>query len=160
VASSWKTLAQALWLVSGEDDGAAFVALTDDLEEEIGPGFIDREIAEFINHQNRRTEEFLEFVVEAVGDLGGGEAVDDVDGGDEAHRVAGGAGGMAEGGRQMRLTQANPADENHVGAGFDEAQAEEVLNLGAVDLLGQIHWNCSGLRIGKRHLMRRRSEAW
>ncbi len=36
-------------LVGGQDDGAAFVAFTDDLEKEIGTRSVDREIPNLVN---------------------------------------------------------------------------------------------------------------
>ena len=36
-------------LVGGEDDGTAFVALADDLEEQVGANLVEREIAELVN---------------------------------------------------------------------------------------------------------------
>jgi hypothetical protein len=123
-------------LVGGEDDGTAFVALADDLEEEVGAGFVDREISQFVDDEQRRAEELLEFLGQAVGDLGRGESVDDLDGGDEAHGVSGGTGGVAQGGGDMGFAESDAAEKDHVGLGFDEAQAEEVLDLGAVDFPG------------------------
>jgi hypothetical protein len=35
-------------LVGGQDDRAAFVALADDLEEEVGPAFVDGQVAQFV----------------------------------------------------------------------------------------------------------------
>ena len=36
-------------LVGREHDGAAFVALADDLKEQVGAGFVDGQIADFID---------------------------------------------------------------------------------------------------------------
>jgi len=36
-------------LVGREHDGTAFLALADDLEEQVGPGFVDGQIADFID---------------------------------------------------------------------------------------------------------------
>jgi len=36
-------------LVSGEHDGTPFIALADNLEEQISAGFVDGKIADFIN---------------------------------------------------------------------------------------------------------------
>ncbi len=38
-------------LVGGEDDGAAFVALADDLEEEVGAVLVDGQIANLVEDQ-------------------------------------------------------------------------------------------------------------
>ena len=38
-------------LVGGQDDGSAFVALADDLEEQVGPAFVDGQISQFVDGQ-------------------------------------------------------------------------------------------------------------
>ena len=68
--------------------------------------------------------------------LGGQQGVDHFHGGDQERRVAGWAGGVAQGEGQMRFAQAATAHEDHVGVGFQERQAEAVPHLGAVDFLG------------------------
>lgn len=123
-------------LVGGKDDGTSFVALADDLEEEISPSLVDGQIPQFINHEYGRAQEFLEFDSEPVGDLSSGEGVDDFDGGDEAHGVSCDTRGVPEGRGKMGLTQPHSAQENDVGSGFDEAESEEILDLGAVDFPG------------------------
>jgi len=37
--------------VSGEDDGAAFVAFADDLEQQFGAAFVDGQMAQLVDHQ-------------------------------------------------------------------------------------------------------------
>ena len=66
--------------VGGDDQGSALVALTDDLEEEIGAEFIYGEITEFIKDEQRWREVFFQFGLEAIGCACGGEGVDGVDG--------------------------------------------------------------------------------
>ena len=89
-----------------------------------------------VDHEDRWTQEFLEFLSQAVGDLGCGERVDDLDRRCKANRVSRHTGGVPEGARQMGLPEPDATEEHHVGPGFDEAEAEEVLDLGSVDLLG------------------------
>ena len=57
------------------------------------------------------------------------------DGGGEEHGVAVLAGGVAEGGREVRLPQPDTAGKNDVGFLRDKAEAEEVLDLELVDFL-------------------------
>lgn len=123
-------------LVGGEDDGASFVALADDLEEEIGTGFVDGQISEFVDDEYGRAQEFLEFDGESVGDLSGGEGVDDFDGSDKAYGVSCDTCGVPQGRGKMGLTQPHSAQENDVGPGFDKAESEEILDLGTVDFPG------------------------
>ena len=73
---------------------------------------------------------------EGSGGLGGGESVDGVNGAGEQHGVATLARLQAEGCDQMGLAEPDAADEHDVGGVVEEAQAEEVLDLEAVDVLG------------------------
>ena len=47
-------------------------------------------------------------------------------------------GGVAQGAGQVRFAQAHAAHEDHVGFVREKGQAEEVLDLGAVDFLGPV----------------------
>jgi len=67
----------------GDDEGAAFIALADDLEEEVGAGLVERQIADLVQNQNRRRQIAVEFRLEAVGGLRGDQPVDRIDGGGE-----------------------------------------------------------------------------
>ena len=42
--------------IGGDCEGAAFVSLADDLEQQVGAGFVDGEIAEFVEDQQSRSE--------------------------------------------------------------------------------------------------------
>ena len=81
-------------LVCGENNGAMFIALADDLKEEVGAGLIDGEVAEFINDQETWREELFKLRFEAVGGLSGGESVDDIDGDGKEHGFAHETGSM------------------------------------------------------------------
>ena len=70
------------------------------------------------------------------GGLGGGERVDRVHGAGEQHRVAFFASAQAERDSQMRLAEADAADEHDVAGRLDEPQPEQVHDLLAVDLFG------------------------
>ena len=116
-------------------EGAAFVSLADDLEQQVGAGLVDGEIAEFVEDQQPGSDIASEVAFELTGGLGGGEGVDGVDGAGEQHGVAPLARLQAEGCDQMGLAEPDAADEHDVGGVVEEAQAEEVLDLEAVDLL-------------------------
>ncbi len=124
--------------VGGQDDGAAFIALADGLEEQIGAMLIDGQIADFIQNQDRWSEIFFELHFEAALFLGGGEFVDDVDRIGKEHRVAFQAGGVAQRGSQVGFAQPDGSEKDDVGRLRQELQAEEVLNLEAIDFLGPI----------------------
>ncbi|MDB6040728.1 MAG: hypothetical protein JWM99_4569 [Verrucomicrobiales bacterium] len=70
-------------LIGGEDGGSGFIALAEDLEEQIGADFVDGQIPEFIDQEDVRAQVFLEFEFEAVGGLGRGQSIDDINGGGE-----------------------------------------------------------------------------
>ena len=65
---------------------------------------------------------------------GGREIVDGVNGGGEEDAVSGQASGVAQSDAQVAFAQADAANEDCVGFVFNELEAEEVLDLGAVDL--------------------------
>jgi hypothetical protein len=67
--------------------------------------------------------------------LGGDQLIDGVDGGGEEHGVPLLAGGVTEGGGEVRLTQPDATGKNDIRFLGNEAEAEEVLHLGLVDLL-------------------------
>jgi len=122
--------------VGGDDGGSAFIAAGDDLEEEIGAVFVDRQIPEFIQKEDAWSEVFFEFRLEAVSGLGGGEVVDDVHGRGVEDGMAGHTGGMSQRDGEMGLAQADAPTEDDVGVLFEKAEFEKVLNLEAVDLPG------------------------
>ena len=105
--------------ISGDRDGAAFISLADDLEQQVGTGLVDGEIAEFVEDQKTRSEVAAEVAFELPGGLGGGESVDGVDGAGEQHRVAALARLQAQCGDQMGLAEPDPADEHDVGGLVD-----------------------------------------
>ena len=68
------------YAIGGDRDRGAFVALADDLEQQVGPGLVDGEIAEFVEDQQPGSDIASEVAFELTGALGGGESVDGVDG--------------------------------------------------------------------------------
>lgn len=120
-------------LVGGQDDGAAFVAAAEDLKEQVGPMRVYGQIAQFIHDQDCGPDVFLQFVGKASGALGGGEVVDGVNRRGETDVVPRQAPGVAQGDAQVGLAQADARNKDCVSLVFNELEAEEVLNLGAVD---------------------------
>src|SRR5215467_8393970 len=113
--------------VGGEEDRRTLVALADDLEQQVGAMLVDGEVAELIDDQHGGLQVTAELVLEAAGRLRGRQRVDDVDGGGEEHGVSTNAGGMAKRNRDVRLAEADGADEDDVGLTFNKGQPEQVL---------------------------------
>ena len=121
--------------VGGEHDGAALVALADDLEEEVGAALIDGKVADLIKDEDGWGEIFAQFGFEGAFVLGGGEGVDHVDSVGEENGFSAQACGVTKGRGEMGFSDADQAEENDVGFVFDELETEEVLDLEAVDFL-------------------------
>ena len=64
--------------------------LRDELEDHVGFGPVQGQVADFIDHENGGSEEGLELPVEPAGGLGGAEPADQVVEGGEVDRQAGG----------------------------------------------------------------------
>ena len=124
--------------VCRDQGGAALVAVAQDLEQAVGAGLVNGQVAEFVNAQQRRFDEVVQRALDAAGGLRAGQRVDDVDGAGEQHPVPAQAGSVAERGHQVAFAQASAGDEHHVGVLGDEVQAEQVLYLQAVDLGGPV----------------------
>ena len=67
-------------LVGGQDDGTAFVAGADDLEEQIGATLVDGQVADFVEDKERRRGVPAQLGFEGALGLCGVKGVDDVDG--------------------------------------------------------------------------------
>lgn len=73
--------------VGYEHDGAVLIAVTDNLKQQIGTGFIERQIAEFVNAQKGQFEILFHFEFEPSCALNGSEGINDIDGGGEQHAM-------------------------------------------------------------------------
>ena len=122
--------------VGGLGDGAAFIPLADDLEEQIGSLLVNGQVAHLVQNQQRRAKVFSEGVFEAAVFLGGLKVIDDFDGTGEQNGVTLQAGGVAQGGGQMGFADAHVAQEDDIGLVSQELQAKEVLDGQTVDFLG------------------------
>ena len=65
--------------VGGEDQRALFVALADELEDEISADLVERHVSKLITHQNAWRQVPAELGAEPVGGLGGHQPVEHVD---------------------------------------------------------------------------------
>jgi len=127
-----------LSLLKIEGQVLKLVALADDLEEEVGTELVDGQVADFIQDEELWGEVFFELAPQGAGLLGGGKVVDDVDGVGEENGVAVQAGGIAQGGGEVGLADADGAQKDDVGLVTEELEAEEVLDLEAVDFFGPV----------------------
>src|SRR3954463_14829700 len=75
-------------LIAGQNHRAALVATTDQLEEEIRSGAVDRQVADLVDDQEARDGEELQLLFEPALCEGGGELGDHRGGGGEEHAVA------------------------------------------------------------------------
>ena len=124
--------------VGRQNNRTPFVALADDLEEEVGPVLIDRQIPELVQEQKFRGQIALELAFEQAAFLGGSQVVDDADGVGKEDGVAFLAGRVAQGGGQMGFAQADIAQQHDVGFVREELEAKEVLDRQPVDFLGPV----------------------
>jgi hypothetical protein len=81
--------------VGCDDDGAMLVALADDLEKQIGPALIYREISDLIEYKDCRSEITFEFGFEDPFCWSGTQGVDNVDSVSEQDTVSVLASGVA-----------------------------------------------------------------
>jgi hypothetical protein len=109
--------------------------LTDELEQGIDAELVDRQIVEFVDPEQCRFQQACQLALRAAGGLGGGQGVDDIDGAGNQCRVALEAGGVGQGDGQVGLAHADPAVQDDVAVLGEEVQEEQLLDLGAVDLL-------------------------
>jgi len=101
--------------VGSEHDGAALVALADDLEKEVSAALVDGKIAELVKYENGWGEVFAQFGFEGAFVLSGREGVDDVDSVGEEDGFSAQAGGVAEGCGEVSFAEADKAEEDDVG---------------------------------------------
>lgn len=125
-------------LVGRQDDGAAFIALADDLKEQVGSSLIDGQIAELIEDQKPRAEIFFEFAFECSCLLSRGEIVDDANGVGKEHGMAFQTGRVTQGSGQVRFSDTDAIQKDDVGLLLNEIQAEEILDLESVDFFGPL----------------------
>lgn len=100
--------------IGRDADGAALVAFTDDLEEQIGSGFIDGHVAKLVYGEELRLEEGFDFGFESVGALCCQEGIDQVNGSDPADGIAFLASVIAHGEGKMGFAEADAAEEKDI----------------------------------------------
>ena len=106
-------------LVGGDDQAGALVAGGDELEEQVGRLWLEGDVADLVDYQQRGAAKASQIGLQPAGGVGVGQADDPLDGGGEQHPVAGLACPDPQADRQMRLAGAWWTQEDHVLAGGD-----------------------------------------
>jgi hypothetical protein len=97
----------AEWLVGGDDEAGPLVAGGDELEEQAGGLGLERDVADFVDDQQRVTAQPDQFGLQPSGVVGVSEAGDPFGGGGEQDPVPGLAGPDGQPGGQVGLAGAN-----------------------------------------------------
>lgn len=116
-------------LIARQDHRAAFVAATDELEEDIGGGAIDRQVADLVDDQESRDGEELELLLELSLGERGGQLGDHPSSRREEHAVAVLDRLQAEPDGEMCLSDAGRPEDQDVLAVLDEVAGRERLDL-------------------------------
>ena len=125
-------------LVGGHQQGTLFVAGADDLEQKVGTCFVDGQVADLVEHEQMGTGVFAQGELELALFLGGDEVVDGFDGSGVEDLVASLAGLQRDGGGEVCFADTDGTDQDAVVLVLDEAQAGQMLDLGAVDACGPL----------------------
>ena len=120
-------------LVAGDDQRGAFVARRDEAEHQVGGFGVERDVADFVDDQQRDERQPAQFGVEAVVAFGVGEPGDPFGRGGERDALAGEAGADRDGDREVGLAGAGRAEQDDVLAGVQEVELAEVLDDLALD---------------------------
>ena len=115
-----------------------FVAGADDLEQEVGTCFVDGQVADLVEHEQVGPGVFAQCEFELALFLGGDQVVDGFDGTGVEDFMTGPAGLQCDGGGEVCFAHADGTEQDAVVLVLDEAQAGEVLDLGAVDAGGPL----------------------
>jgi hypothetical protein len=121
-------------LVAGQQDGAALIAASHQLEDHVGIGAGQREVADLIDDQRGGLEVGLELLGESPRRLGFLEVADQVVQGGEVDRVAGLAGGDGQADGEHGLADPGWAEEADIRLVLDEAEGGEVADLAGVQV--------------------------
>ena len=108
--------------VGGDDGGCVAVAFDDELVEVGGVGVVEAAEGEVIENEQVDTDQLAEFGVATVVEPGGAEALEELVGPFEPDRVPAADGGVAEGGGDERLADADRAEDQGVVGVVDEAE--------------------------------------
>ena len=111
----------------------ALVAGGDQAEHQVGGLGVERDVAHFVDHEQRDEAEPAQLGLEAALALGIAEAGDPFGGGGEGDALAGQAGPDRDGDREVGLAGPGRAEQHDVVAGVQEVELAEVLDHLALD---------------------------
>ncbi len=112
--------------VAGDEGGTAFMTLGEDIEEEFGSGFRERDEAEFVDDEELDSDERLLRAQQVLLVAGLDEFIDQGGGAFPEDAVAILAGGKAKAERQVGFSGAGVADGNDIFSAVDEAAARKI----------------------------------
>ena len=121
-------------LIGRDDDRTLFVALGDELEEELGGLLGEREIAKLIDDQEVGSAKLVEEDAESAGDIGGSQLGGDLLCSEEQDAFTSMGGLDAERDRQVRFADTRSTDEQDVLGGSEELQRGQFADQLLVDL--------------------------
>src|SRR4030043_31799 len=123
--------------VGGHHDGATFIPVRDDLEEEFSPWLIHGEIAEFVNHEESGRGEGFHGLEERVVSEGGRELVDQIHGGAKGGFDSLQTSLIGQGQSQMSFSCSRRPHEDSIVFLFDEMEVKEAHDLRLIDGFGE-----------------------
>ena len=148
-------------LVGGDDEAGPLVAGGHQLEEQVGGLGFERDVADFIDDEQRVAAEPDEFLLQPAGVMGFGQTGHPLAGGGEQHPVPGLAGPDRDTDGQVSLAGARRAEEHDVVFGDHEVQCPEVGDGVAFESAGVVEVELlQRLRDGKRAARMRPSPPW
>jgi len=100
--------------VTRDQQAGPFVAVGKNLEQQLGPGPTERQVAQFVTDQKVRPIQLAQKAVQLILLLSFFQTVDQPGRCKEANAPAGPTGGQAQGNRQMRLADTLTAQQAHV----------------------------------------------
>ena len=101
-------------LVGGDDEAGPLVSGGDELEEQVRGFWLEWDVSDFVDGQQRVAAQAEQFGLEPAGVVGVGEPGDPFGGGGEQDPVPGLAGADAQPDRQHRLACPGRPEEHHV----------------------------------------------
>ena len=111
--------------IGGNDHGAAFIAIGDDLKEQFGALLIHGQIAELINDEQLGMSKTFQGTKERVVGQRGGQVIDKVHGGGEVSFYALLTGVIAQSEGDMGFTGAGRSHEDGIVFLFDKGEIKE-----------------------------------
>src|ERR1019366_6509827 len=116
-------------LVAGDDDAGGLVAGGDELEEQAGGLGLEGAVADLVDDEQGVAAQAGDFLLDAAGAVGGGEAAGPGGGGGEQDAVPGLAGFNAQAGGEHGLARAGRPEQHDAGPGGDEVECRQMQDM-------------------------------